>query len=414
MTTSSLLSLGTSALYAANAQLLTTSNNIANANTPGFSRQSVELATAGSAYNGSGYFGRGVTVSTVSRATNMFLTQQAVATGSAAAADGVRRDMLSQLEKVFAGGEAGLGNAATQIFNSFADVAANPADLAARQAVLGRLEDFASLARSSSDQIEALQANVAHDVQGGLSEVNTLASELAKLNLAIAAASNRGHSPNALLDQRDELVRRIGSQMQVQTVQNTDLTMAVYVGSGQTLVLGGTAFKLVPQADPYDPSRIGVAIDIGGQRTQLPTAAIGEGQVAGLLRFQDNDLAEARNRLGQLVAGLGHALNNQQALGLDLEGQAGSPLLRIQGPQALPAAGNARAGDGSFVATVDIRIADPSALNASEYRLEPDTANGGQYKLTRLSRRQGVPAGQQWRHGGRLHHHHRPQCAPGR
>lgn len=384
MTTSSLLSLGTSALYAANAQLLTTSNNIANANTPGYARQSVELATAGSAYNGSGYFGRGVTVSTVTRAANMFLAQQAVAAGSAAAADGVRRDMLSQLEKVFAGGEAGLGHVATQIFNAFADVAANPADLAARQAVLGRLEDFASLARSSSDQIEALQANVVHDVQGSLSEVNTLASELGKLNLAIAAAANRGHSPNELLDQRDELVRRIGTQVQVHTVQNADQTMAVYVGSGQTLVLGGASFKLVPQSDPHDPSRIGVAIDLAGQRTQLPAEAIGEGQVAGLLHFQDHDLAEARSRLGQLVAGLGHALNTQQALGLDLQGQAGSPLFAMQGPQALPAGDNARAAGGAYIATVDIAIADPGALAASEYRLEPDTGNAGQYKVTRL------------------------------
>ncbi len=384
MTTTSLFSLGTSALYAANAQLLTTSNNIANANTPGYSRQSVELSTAGSAYNGSGYFGRGVNVSTVTRAANMFLAQQAVAAGSAAAADGVRRDMLSQLEKVFAGGEAGLGHAATQIFNAFADVAANPSDLAARQAVLGRLEDFASLARSSSDQIEALQTNVVHDVQGGLSEVNTLAVQIAKLNLAIAAATNRGHSPNELLDQRDELVRRIGAQMQVHTVQSPDQTVAVYVGSGQTLVLGGASFKLVPQSDPHDTSRIGVAIDIAGQLTQLPTEAIGEGQVAGLLRFQNQDLAEARSRLGQLVAGLGHALNTQQALGLDLQGQAGSPLFAMQGPQALPAGDNARGADGAYIATVDIAIVDPSALAASEYLLEPDTANPGQYKVTRL------------------------------
>ena len=384
MTTTSLLSLGTSALYAANAQLLTTSNNIANANTPGYARQSVELSTAGSAYNGSGYFGRGVNVSTVTRAANMFLAQQAVAAGSAAAADGVQRDMLSQLEKVFAGGEAGLGHAATQIFNAFADVAANPSDLAARQAVLGRLEDFASLARSSSDQIEALQANVVHDVQGGLSEVNTLAAQMAKLNLAIAAATNRGHSPNELLDQRDELVRRIGTQMQVHTVQSPDQTVAVYVGSGQTLVLGGASFKLVPQSDPYDSSRIGVAIDIAGQLTQLPDEAIGEGQVAGLLRFQSQDLTEARSRLGQLVAGLGHALNTQQALGLDLQGQAGSPLFAMQGPQVLPAGDNARGAGGAYIATVDIAIADPSALAASEYLLEPDTANAGQYKVTRL------------------------------
>lgn len=385
MTTTSLVSLGTAALYAANAQLLTTSNNIANASTPGYSRQSVELATAGSASNGAGYFGRGVTVSTVSRASNLFLTQQALATGSAAAADGVRRDMLSQLEKVFGAGEAGLGHAATQIFNSFADVAANPSDLAARQAVLGRLEDFASLARSSSDQIEALQANVVHDVQGGIAEVNTLAAQLAKLNLAVAAATSRGHDPNELLDQRDELVRRIGAQINVHTVAGPENTVAVYVGSGQTLVLGGASFKLVPRSDEHDASRIGVGIDIGGQVTELSTDAVGEGQIAGLLRFQEGDLAEARARLGQLAAGLGLALNAQQALGLDLSGAAGTPLFKITPPQVLPAAGNARDGGGGFVASVSIAVTDPSALQASEYWLEADRANAGQYLLTRLA-----------------------------
>lgn len=385
MTTTSLVGLGTAALYAANAQLLTTSNNIANAGTPGYSRQSVELATAGSAYSSAGYFGRGVDVSTVTRASNLFLTQQAVATSSAAAADGVRRDMLSQLEQVFGAGEAGLGHAATQIFNAFADVAANPSDLAARQAVLGRLEDFASLARSSSDQIEALQANVVHDVQGGLSEVNTLAGQLAKLNLAVAAATNRGHTPNELMDQRDELVRRIGAQINVHTVAGPDNTVAVYVGSGQTLVLGGASFKLVPRSDEHDASRIAVGISIGGQVTQLPTDAVGEGQIAGLLRFQEGDLAEARTRLGQLAAGLGLALNAQQALGLDLAGQAGTPLFKLSPPQALPAEGNARDGNGGFIASVTLAVADPSALQASEYRLEPDGANPGQYLLTRLA-----------------------------
>lgn len=385
MTTTSLVSLGTAALYAANAQLLTTSNNIANASTPGYSRQSVELATAGAESNGAGFFGRGVTVSTVSRAANLFLTQQAVATGSAAAADGVRRDMLTQLEKVFGAGEAGLGNAATQIFNSFADVASNPSDLSARQAVLGRLEDFASLARSSSDQIEALQANVVHDVQGGISEVNTLATQLAKLNLSIAASTRRGQQPNELLDQRDELVRRIGAQVNVHTVAGPDNTVAVFVGSGQTLVLGGAAFKLVPRSDEHDASRIAVGIEIGGQVTQLGTDAVGEGQIAGLLRFQEGDLAEARTRLGQMAAGLGLALNAQQALGLDLSGAAGTPLFTISPPQALPAAGNARDASGGFVSSVSLSITDPSALEASEYRLEPDSANAGQYLLTRLA-----------------------------
>lgn len=385
MATSSLMTLGTQAIFAAYAQLQTTSNNIANANTPGYSRQSAQLTTTGSDYNGSGYFGRGVTVQTITRASNMFLTGQAVAAASTAAADGVRRNLLGQLEQVFAGGAAGMGHAATQIFNAFADLAASPGDLAARQAVLGRLEDFASLARASSGQIEALQANVRHDVAGGVAEVNALAGELAKLNVAIAAATHRGHLPNDLLDQRDELVRQIGQQVEVHTVMGPDQTASVFVGSGQTLVLGNAANRLVVLADPNDATQVAVGVNIGGHTTPLSTEAIGQGQIGGLLRFQDQDLAAARNQLGQLVAGLATALNQQQSLGLDLQGQPGSALLRFADPQALPASGNVRDASGAYRSSVSLAITDAGALKASDYRLQADPANAGQYIVTRLS-----------------------------
>ena len=385
MTGTSLMTLGKQAVFAAYAQLQTTGNNIANANTPGYSRQAVQLQTASSAYSSGGYIGRGVTVSTVARAANMFLTSQTVAATSAAAADGVQRDMLGQLEKVFVGGAAGLGAAATQIFNAFADVAVAPADLSARQAVLGRLQDFAALSRASSDQIEALQTNVAHDVAGGVAEVNTLAAQLGRLNASIAAAVLGGQKPNDLLDQRDQLVLRIGQQVQVQSYIGADETANVFVGSGQSLVLGVAAHSLVLQPNPGDPNHVSLGVDIAGQVTDLSTQAIGDGALGGLMRFQDQDLADARNRLGQLVTGVASALNLQQSLGLDLAGQAGPPLLRLDGPQALPGAGNARAADGNFSASVSLRIADASALKASDYLLLVDTADPSQLSVTRLA-----------------------------
>ena len=385
MTGTSLMTLGKQAVFAAYAQLQTTGNNIANANTPGYSRQAVQLQTASSAYSSGGYIGRGVTVSTVARAANMFLTSQSVAATSAAAADGVQRDMLGQLEKVFVGGAAGLGAAATQIFNAFADVAVAPADLSARQAVLGRLQDFAALSRASSDQIEALQTNVAHDVAGGVAEVNTLAAQLGRLNASIAAAVLGGQKPNDLLDQRDQLVLRIGQQVQVQSYIGADETANVFVGSGQSLVLGVAAHSLVLQPNPGDPNHVSLGVDIAGQVTDLSTQAIGDGALGGLMRFQDQDLAGARSRLGQLVTGVASALNLQQSLGLDLAGQAGPPLLRLDGPQALPGAGNARAADGNFSASVSLRIADASALKASDYLLLVDTADPSQLSVTRLA-----------------------------
>ena len=381
----SLVSVGSQALFAAYSQLQTAGSNIANANTVGYSRQSVQLATAESQYTGSGYLGRGVTVSTVARASNMFLTQQLVAATATSAADSARSDMLAQLEKVFVGGKSGLGQAATQIFNAFADLAAVPNDPAARTAVLGRLEDFASLARSSSDQIESLQGNVTHDVTGAVDQVNTLATALAGLNVNIRKATNQGQSPNDLYDQRDLLVKRISEQVQVQSYVGGDQTASVFVGIGQTLVLSGEVHRLTALPDPKDPARVGISIDVSGGPSMLSDMQIGDGQIGGLIHFQNQDLADARNRIGQLVAGVAGAINQQQALGLDLAGEPGAALLRLTGPVAVPADTNAHDAAGYPIASVSLSVADPSQLKASDYELVLDPAHADRYQITRLT-----------------------------
>ena len=385
MSAFSLMGLGSKAVSAAYAQLQSTGNNIANANIKGYSRQSAQLATASAENTGSGYLGRGVLVTTIARAANMFMTQQVVATRSAAAADSVRRDRLSQLEKVFAGGQAGLGHAATQIFNAFADLAAVPNDLAARQVVLARLEDFATLARSTSTQIENLQGSVSHDVVGAVSEVNALSGALAKLNVSIQKAGAQGHSPNDLLDQRDQLIQRLGEKLQLQVYVAADDTANLFVGSGQSLVVGGAAYKMMAAADVDDPTRVRMSIDQGGLSADMTIGDVGDGQIGGLLDFQGGALADARNRLGQMVTGLASALNRQQSLGLDLQGQAGAALYGFSGPQAVPATSNAQDAGGHYLATVSLTISDPAKLQASDYRLAPDPAKAGQYVVTRLS-----------------------------
>lgn len=385
MSAFSLMSVGSRAVFAAYNQLQTASNNIANANTPGYSRQSAQLATAGSDFTGSGYQGRGVTVTTVARASNMFMTQQVVGTAATAAADSARSDLLSQLEKVFASGAAGLGQSVTQIFNSYADLAAGPGDLAARQAVLGRLEDFASLSRASSDQIEALKGHLEHDVAGAVDQVNALAASLANLNLNIRRATNAGQTPNELFDQRDQLVKRIAEKIEVQTYVGADSTASVFVGIGQTLVLGGDTHRLAAQPNAQDPDQIGVAIEVAGLNSALTLDQVGDGMIGGLMRFQAHDLSDARNRVGQLVAAVAGAINQQQSMGLDLAARAGAPIYSLAGPQVVPAAGNARDGGGQFIAQVSLTVADPSQLKASDYDLVADPGNAGQYRATRLA-----------------------------
>lgn len=378
---SMLMSLGTSAMSAAMAQLQTTSNNIANANTAGYSRQQVQLASAEGRLTGSGFFGGGVTVQTVTRASNMFLTSQATVANANAGADSARRDLLQQLEQVFGSGAAGLGQSATNLFNAFADLAAAPSDMSARQAVLARAQDFASLARSNSDQLDALQTGVTQSVQNSVKDVNTLAAQVADLNQRITIARGSGHTPNDLMDARDQLVRQISAQVEVHTLSAADGSTSVFVAGGQSLVLGGVSNSLVALPDRYDPARVAVGISVGGSVTPLPGSALG-GSIGGNLAFQNGDLGDARNRLGQLVAALAGKMNAQQSLGLDLTsitGAPGAPLFQVGKAQAVPATTNT-GGAG-----VTLAITDPSALKASDYLLAADLANPGKYQVTRLS-----------------------------
>jgi flagellar hook-associated protein 1 len=131
MSASALMSIGTRALTANYAALQTTGHNIANANTVGYSRQTVDFETAGGQFSGAGFFGKGVEISTIARAHSEYLTSEAATARSLAASDQSRSTQLQQLEKIFQIGENGLGYAAGQLFNSFADVAAKPQDLSA-------------------------------------------------------------------------------------------------------------------------------------------------------------------------------------------------------------------------------------------------------------------------------------------
>jgi flagellar hook-associated protein 1 FlgK len=384
------MNLGTRAMFAAQAQLATTSHNISNASVQGYSRQETQLTTSDGQYTGAGFFGRGVTVQTVTRAVNAFLTDQVAQTGAAAASDSARSDKLNQLESAFGTGENGLGYASTQLLNAFADVATHPADLSARQVVLSKSSELTSQFRSTSDQIESLQASVKSDVGNDVASVNTMAAQVAVLNQQIQQMNGTGHSPNDLLDQRDQLVQKISQYVQVTRLQQDDGSLSLFVGGGQSLVLGTSAYQLKSVPDPFDASRVGIAITVAGQDRPLSSSALAGGAIAGLLAFQDKDLSAMRTQLGRLAATLGDAVNQRQSLGLDLAGSPGAAMFSFGNGSTLPAvalaaSSNAKDGAGNYIASVSISVTNANALQASEYELREDPANGGQYQLTRLS-----------------------------
>ena len=370
------MNLGTRAMFANYAALQTTSNNIANANTPGYSRQETRLANSDGQFTGAGFFGQGVDVTSVTRSYDRFLTMQAVNTQSTAAADTAHRDQLSLLEGVFTTGEGGLGHAAGRLLNAFVDVASNPADSSARQVVIGQATDLAARFMAAGDQLSALQGSVVDDVRSAVGSVNGIAQQIAKMNGRISALLGSGQPPNDLLDQRDQLISQLSQYIGVTTVAAGDGSVGVFVGGGQSLVLGTSTNALAAVPDSYDPAKLRLAMRDGNAMRLLAEQSIAGGSISGQLRFQNTDLVDARNLLGQLAVAASAALNTQQSLGLDLGGRHGAPLFAVGGARALPASTN----NGN--AGLQFAVADATRVTASDYELRYD---GNNYSVERLN-----------------------------
>jgi len=373
---SALMSIGKTAMFASYAALQTTSNNIANANTPGYSRQQTQLADAAGQFTGSGFFGKGVDVTSVTRAYDKYLTNQAVSASSTASADAARLDKLTQLESVFPTGDSGLGSASGAFINAFVDLSNNPSDSSARQVVLSKAQDLASRFSAASDQLASLQTGVTQDVKTQVDSLNSLAKQVATLNSQIANLKGSNQPPNQLLDQRDQLISKIADIVNVTTVAADDGSVGVFVGGGQSLVLGSNANTVKAVPDTFDPSKVMLTMVEGSATRQIPPDSLAGGSLAGLMKFQNEDLTSANNLLGQMATAISGAVNEQQALGLDLgqPASAGAPIFSVGAPRALAASGN------TGTAALSVTVSDSSKVQASDYSMSFDGTN---YSLTR-------------------------------
>lgn len=380
-----LLSVGQSALLAAYAQLQTTGHNIANANTPGYSRQEAVFATAPSHYTGGGFLGSGVDLVTVQRRYDQFLSGELSLQTAAAAAAGTRAEMLGRVDSLLADTDNGLGAVFDEFNAALADLVNRPFDPSARQAVLMRADTLAHRLSSLDGQLRQLGAEADQRVAQSTGTVNRLLDGIAQLNERIAQASASGHTPNGLLDERDAMLVELNGHLKANAHTQADGTITVFAASGEGLVVGNRAARLVSEPDPADNTRQRVVLEFGATRLPMSAGALGGGSIAGLLQFRDNDLQAARARLGQMAAGLAGAFNAQQAAGVDAQGAPGQPMFALGRPEVLAASGNG----GS--AAIAVKVIDGMAVAASDYSLAYD---GSVYTVTRLS------DGVSWQHAG--------------
>lgn len=335
---SGLVSNALTGLEAAQQGLQVTGNNIANVNTPGYNNQSLIQVQQNSTLLGAGYaLGNGTAVQTVERSYNGYLQGQVWSSTAAASGASTYNTQLQAVVNLIAGTNAGLSSSINNFFASgVAQVAANPSDLSARQALLNQAQGLTSSFQNAATILRQASAGVNQQIAESVSTINSLTSQIAQLNVQIGTYGATG-TPNSLLDQRNQLITELSGQVGVNVLQQGS-QVNVYTGNGQILVAGNQSFSLAASGNAYDPAQYDVAYQSNGE---VISQSIQGGALGGLLQFRSQVLQPAQDALGQIADGVAQAINDQQAKGLDLTGVQGTAMFAAGGPQVLANAGNA-------------------------------------------------------------------------
>lgn len=372
-----ILSLGVSGLAAAQAGLVTTGHNIANANTPGYHRQAIQQSAITPLFTGAGFFGQGVQIDTVVRAYGQYLDSQLAQSQAQASYYSTYQTQLSQIDNVVADTNSGLSSALQEYFGAVHGVAANPADVPTRQSLLSSGAALTARFNSLAARFDELRGGINSQIISTVGEINSYARQIGVLNGRILVAQlNPGQPPNDLLDQRDALIGELNKLVGANVARQSDGTINVFIGNGQNLVVGSQVMTLSAAPGLDDTQRLEVGYTVGGATSLLGETSLQGGSLGGLLAFRANDLDVAQNGLGRVALGLAWTINDQHRLGQDLAGGLGVNFFVPPAPGVIGKSANA--GNAVIAASV----ASVSALTTSDYRL---TYTGADYTVTRLA-----------------------------
>ncbi|ADC71450.1 flagellar hook-associated protein FlgK [Thioalkalivibrio sp. K90mix] len=372
--------IGTSALLAFQRAIGTTSNNIANSATEGYSRQRTELGNLSPQFLGGSYQGQGVGVDAIRRISDDFVNTQLRTSISGQSNAQAKADLAGRIDNLLADDASGLAPVLQGFFDAASDVANDPTSNAARTVFLTEAESLAERFKAIDGRLEEQRRIVNGQIETNVKEINQLAESLAGLNREIVAKSTQG-TPNDLLDQRDRVLNQLAEKVDLTTVEQDDGALNVFIGNGQALVLGGTSQSLVADSFSGDPGKLEVGIQSGSGVANI-TRFLQGGELGGLLEMRDSVIDTAQNTLGQIAIQLGQASNDQNAQGLDADGQIGGDIFGIGSPAVWGRSSNST-GD-----VPEVSFGNVDELTTSDYRLR--VTDDGDFQLVRLSNNQVV------------------------
>lgn len=351
--------------------LSTTSHNIANVNTDGYSRQRVDIDTNIPTVLGGTFVGSGAHIETIMRAYDQFNTVAVRESNS----DFYRLDkfteLTGQIDNLLADPVGGISPILQEFFDSVQDVADDPTSSSARYQLINTADSLASRFNAFDTRLEQMTTSTAKEIRSTVDEINQLVASIRDINIKLEEYNSGGdltQQSSDLLDTRDALLDELSTKITIQVINEQDNNLTILVGNGQTMLNGTQAFSLSAQPDNGDPTQ-DIIVYNGILTVTDISAQLSGGELGGLLDYRSTVLNPARNMLGRVAIGLAESFNAQHREGMDLEDNLGGDFFSIRSPDSIPYSSNTGAS------TVTTMITDLSQLTIDDYTLSYDGAN---------------------------------------
>ncbi|MEM9103477.1 MAG: flagellar hook-associated protein FlgK [Pseudomonadota bacterium] len=376
MSGSSFLDIGVSGLQVAQQQLNTTSHNIANVNTVGYSRQ-VTISTTQIPQATGGYFiGTGAIVDSTQRIYDYTLVDSHRDNISNFYQQETFAQRSGYIDNLLLDPESGITATLTRFFDSLNEVSLYPSLDGPRQTALASAEALAAQFNQIYSELSKEADLVDQSLENITLQITALAQSIAELNDAIVTAvgSSEGATPNDLLDLRDAAIDELSQYVSTSYVEDADGSYNVYIGNGQPLVIGNVSTSLTTQVSASDPLQTEIVLQTSAASIPI-TDTLSGGQIQGLLDYRNEVLLSAFNQLGKMAIAISETMNAQHELGMDLNDDLGG--LFFTDPNSPEYVAERVIENANNTGTVDLgaTITDIAQLIDSDYRLSYDGTN---------------------------------------
>jgi len=363
-----LFTVASSGLNASSQLLNTAGKNVANVNTPGYVRERT--------YHVTQELG-GVGRATTERVIDTFAQDQHRRDVSVLGLSETFASKTNQVDNIFANEANSLSGAMSRFFGALQTATDEPTNIAARQLVLGQSESMIGQFATMEKFLDSKQQETNDEIASTINRANELIQNIATLNNQIRTTqfANQNTEPGALKNQLDQSVLELAELTAIHTRDNGDGTTLINLNSGQSLVLEDGSFNLFELTGDPDIERRELTLSTPDESITIPLSEpnVG-GRIGGLFKFRDEVLESTRREIGQIALSMTDALNSQNRLGMDLDGQLGTNIFQLPNFQSLNYADNSSA---TLLVNGRVTEGGHSELTSADYQVTIDAVNAG-------------------------------------